>query len=94
MAQNDTSSSVRTGAGSSFSEGPRKGSVMDEDWEMCSRSEFMPSEAGISTEDSVSLVEESGEDVGVRGSDGDVVAKVDTDSGNGSGKGKSRKRRR
>ncbi|KAJ8453380.1 LOW QUALITY PROTEIN: hypothetical protein Cgig2_008264 [Carnegiea gigantea] len=54
----------------------------------------MSSGSGASTEDNVSLVEKSGEDVRVCGSDGDDTADVDADSGNGSGKGKSRKRRR
>ncbi|KAJ8426136.1 LOW QUALITY PROTEIN: hypothetical protein Cgig2_022433 [Carnegiea gigantea] len=87
-------SSVRKGARSSHSEGPQKGSVMDEDWEMSLGSDFVPSEARTSTKDSVSLVEESGKDVGVCGSHGDVAANVDADSGNGSGEGKSRKSKR
>ncbi|KAJ8439201.1 hypothetical protein Cgig2_003414 [Carnegiea gigantea] len=76
------------GARLSRSEGPQKGSVMDEDWEISSGSEFVPSEAGPSTEDTVSLVEGNGEDVGVCGSDSDDTVDIDADSGYGSGKGK------
>ncbi|KAJ8439442.1 hypothetical protein Cgig2_021556 [Carnegiea gigantea] len=75
-------------------QGPRKGSVIDEDWEVSSGSEFLPSKEGASTEDSVLLVDDSGEDVRVFGSDGDDAIDADADSGDGSGKGKSRKRRR
>ena len=88
---------MRTGAGSSRTGGPRKGSVMAEDWKTSSGSEFVPSDVGTSSNDSVSLVEESGDDVGVSGSDGDDsddAAHVDADSGDSSGKGRGRKMRR
>ena len=67
---------------------------MDEDLQMSSGSEFVPSEAGGSTEDSVSLVEESGGEVGASGSEGDEVGDDDADSSEGIIQGKSRKRRR
>ena len=67
---------------------------MDEDWKVSLGSKFLPSKVGASTKDSVSLVDESGEDVGVSSSNGDDAADVDADSGDGNGKGKSRKRRR
>ncbi|KAJ8444283.1 LOW QUALITY PROTEIN: hypothetical protein Cgig2_029696 [Carnegiea gigantea] len=87
-------SSVPTGAGSSHTEQCTKGFTMDEDLRMSSGSEFVPSEAGGSTEDSVSLVEESGGEVGAPGSEGDEVGDDDADSPEGSIQGRSRKRRR
>ena len=87
-------SSVLTGVGSSRTEQCTKGSIMDEDLQMSSGSEFVPSEAGGSTEDSVSLVEESGGEVGASGSEGDEVGDVDADSPEGSIQGRCRKRRR
>ncbi|KAJ8453089.1 hypothetical protein Cgig2_014852 [Carnegiea gigantea] len=87
-------SSVPTGAGSSRTEQCTKGSIMDEDLQMSSGSDFVPSKAGGSTEDSVSLVEESGGEVGASGSEGDEVGDNDADSPEGSIYGRSRKRRR
>ncbi|KAJ8441664.1 hypothetical protein Cgig2_019051 [Carnegiea gigantea] len=87
-------SSVPTGAGSSRTEQCTKGSIMDEDLQMSSGREFVPSEAGGSTEDSVSLVQESGGEVGASGSEGDEVGDDDADSPEGSIQGRSRKRRR
>ena len=85
---------VPTGAGSSCTEQCTKGSIMDEDLQMSFGSEFVPSEAGGSTDDSVSLVEESGGEVGASGSEGDEVGDDDADSSEGIIQGKSRKRRR
>ncbi|KAJ8437820.1 hypothetical protein Cgig2_013436 [Carnegiea gigantea] len=87
-------SSVPTGAGSPRIEQCTKRSIMDEDLQMPSGNEFVPSEAGGSTEDSVSLVEESGGKVGAFGSEGDEVGDDDADSPEGSIQGRSRKRRR
>ncbi|KAJ8426989.1 LOW QUALITY PROTEIN: hypothetical protein Cgig2_033847 [Carnegiea gigantea] len=63
---------------------------------MSSGSESVPSDSGASSDDSVSLVEESGDDVGVSGSgdDSDDATHVDANSGDGSGKGRGQKRRR
>ncbi|KAJ8433777.1 hypothetical protein Cgig2_025940 [Carnegiea gigantea] len=82
------------GAGSSYTEQCTKRSIMDEDLQMSSGSEFVPFEAGGSTEYSVSLVEESGGEVGASGSEGDEVRGDDADSLEGSIQGRSRKRRR
>ena len=76
------------GAGLSHSEGPRKGSVMDKDWEIFLGSEFVPSEEGPRTEGTVLLVEGNGEDVRVCGSDSDDVVDIVADSGYGNGRGK------
>ncbi|KAJ8427981.1 hypothetical protein Cgig2_017468 [Carnegiea gigantea] len=82
------------GAGLSLSEGAQPGSMMDEEWGMSSRSEYAPSETGSSTEDTVSMVDESCEAIGGSSSEGNDVEEVHADSAEGSGKGKSRKRRR
>ena len=54
----------------------------------------MPEEAECSTEDSVSLVKKSCEDVGVFVSDGDDAAIIDVESAEDNGKRKSQNRRR
>ncbi|KAJ8422229.1 hypothetical protein Cgig2_000334 [Carnegiea gigantea] len=87
-------SSVRKGAGLSHTEGPLKGSIMDDELQIFSGSEFVLEDAEGSMEDSVSLVEESYADVGVFASNGDDAAIADDDSTKDSGKGKSQKRMR
>ncbi|KAJ8425386.1 hypothetical protein Cgig2_018475 [Carnegiea gigantea] len=52
------------GVGSSRSGGGQQGSLIDEEWGMPSGSEYVPSETGSSTEDTVSMVDESCEAVG------------------------------
>ncbi|KAJ8431232.1 hypothetical protein Cgig2_020777 [Carnegiea gigantea] len=61
---------------------------------MPSGSEYVPSEMRSSTEDTVSMVDESCEAVGGSSSKGDDAEEVHADSAKGSAKGKSRKRRR
>ncbi|KAJ8442944.1 hypothetical protein Cgig2_019517 [Carnegiea gigantea] len=56
--------------------------------------EYAPSETGSSTEDTVSMVDESCEAVGGSSSEGDDAEEVHADSAGGSEKGKSQKRRR
>ena len=87
-------SSVRKGAGLSHTEGPLNGSIMDDELQISSGSEFVLEDAESSMEDSVSLVEESCADVGVFASDGDDVAIANNDSAEDSDKRKSQKRRR
>ncbi|KAJ8431690.1 hypothetical protein Cgig2_006546 [Carnegiea gigantea] len=82
------------GVGSSHSGGVQLGSVMDEEWGMSSGSEHAPLEMGSSTEDTVSMVDESCEAVGGSSSEGDDAKEVYADSAEGSRKRKSRKRRR
>jgi len=67
---------------------------MDEEWGMSSGSEYAPSEIGGSTEDTVSMVDESCKAVGGSSSEGDDTEEVDANSVEGSGKEKSQKRRR
>jgi len=59
---------------------------------MSSGSEYVPSEMGISAEDTVSLVDESCEAIEGSGSEGNDAEEVHADSSEGSGKGKSRKK--
>ena len=61
---------------------------------MSSGSEYATLDVGSSTEDTVSMVDESCEAVGGSCSEGDDAEEVYADSAEGSGKGKSRKRRR
>ncbi|KAJ8443110.1 hypothetical protein Cgig2_030878 [Carnegiea gigantea] len=82
------------GAGLSRSGGAQLGSMMDEEWGMSSGSEYASSEMGSSTEDTVSMVDESCETVRGSSSEGDDVEGIHVDNAEGSGKGKSRKRKR
>jgi len=66
---------------------------MDEDWEMPLGSDFVPLKAGASTEDSISLMEESGEHVGVCCSNGGDAVDVNANSGDAMVKGKVRRGR-
>ncbi|KAJ8434762.1 hypothetical protein Cgig2_019687 [Carnegiea gigantea] len=61
---------------------------------MSSGSEYAPSEMGSSTEDTVSMMDESCEAVGGSSSEDNDAEEVHADSDEGSGKGKSQKRRR
>ncbi|KAJ8424514.1 LOW QUALITY PROTEIN: hypothetical protein Cgig2_025776 [Carnegiea gigantea] len=71
------------GDGSSCTESPLKGSIMDEEFE------FVPKEAERSMEDSVSLVEETCEDVRVFASDGGDATIINNDSTEDRGKGEN-----
>jgi len=67
---------------------------MAKEWGMSSGSEYVPSETGSSTEDTISLADESCEVVGGSSSEGDDAEEVHADGAEGSGKGKSWKRMR
>jgi len=61
---------------------------------MSSASEYVSSETGISTEDTISMVDESCKAIGGSSSKGDEAEKEHADSAEGNRKGKSQKRRR
>ncbi|KAJ8427790.1 hypothetical protein Cgig2_032849 [Carnegiea gigantea] len=82
------------GAGSSYSGGAQPGSVMDGEWEMSSRSEYVPLETANSTDDTISMVDKSRDAIEGSGSKGDGAEEVHVGRVEGSGKRKSRKRRR
>ncbi|KAJ8427146.1 hypothetical protein Cgig2_005204 [Carnegiea gigantea] len=88
------SAGKRRGGGSSPSGDAQPGSVMDEEWGISLASEYVPLQIRSSTEDTVSMVDESCEAVRGSNCEGDDVEEVHADSAKGSGKGKSRKRRR